>query len=107
LQEVLRLQMDNSFQINYPEQLDSQLVKLSIGGDKEALQNLIHRHQIFIYNLGLKMTKNVEDAEDLTQEVFIKAITALTKFEGKSEFRTWLYRIAVNHFLNITNEKRN
>ncbi len=46
------------------------------------------------------MTKSVEDAEDLTQEVFIKAVTALSKFQGKSKFRTWLYRIAVNHFLN-------
>ena len=97
--------MDNPFQINYTDQIDSDLVKLSIGGDKTALQNLIIRHQLFIYNLALKMTKSVEDAEDLTQEVFIKAITALTKFEGKSKFRTWLYRITVNHFLNTKKSK--
>jgi RNA polymerase sigma factor (sigma-70 family) len=92
--------MDNPFQINYTDQVDLDLVKSAIGGEKKALQNLLIRHQLFIYNLALKMTKSVEDAEDLTQEVFIKAITALTKFEGKSKFRTWLYRIAVNHFLN-------
>jgi RNA polymerase sigma factor (sigma-70 family) len=97
--------MDNPFQINYIDQIDSDLVKLAIGGDKKALQNLIIRHQLFIYNLALKMTKSVEDAEDLTQEVFIKAITALTKFEGKSKFRTWLYRITVNHFLNTKKSK--
>ena len=97
--------MDNPFQINYPDQLDAELVKLAVGGDKGALQNLINRHQVFVYNLGLKMTRSVEDAEDLTQEVLIKAITALTKFEGKSKFRTWLYRITVNHFLNITKRK--
>ena len=97
--------MNNPFQINYADQIDSDLVKLSIGGDKKALQNLIIRHQLFIYNLALKMTKSVEDAEDLTQEVFIKAITALTKFEGKSKFRTWLYRITVNHFLNAKQSK--
>ena len=97
--------MNNPFQINYADQIDSDLVKLSIGGDKKALQNLIIRHQLFIYNLALKMTKSVEDAEDLTQEVFIKAITALTKFEGKSKFRTWLYRITVNHFLNTKKSK--
>jgi RNA polymerase sigma factor (sigma-70 family) len=51
------------------------------------------------------MTRNTEDAEDLTQEVFIKAITALSNFEGKSQFRTWLYRIAVNHFLNTKKRK--
>lgn len=92
--------MDNPFQINYTDQIDSNLVKLAIDGDKKALQNLVIRHQLFVYNLALKMTKSVEDAEDLTQEVFIKAITALSKFEGKSKFRTWLYRITVNHFLN-------
>ena len=97
--------MDNPFQINYPDQVDAGLVKLAIGGDKQALQNLVIRHQIFVYNLALKMTRSVEDAEDLTQEVFIKAITALSKFEGKSQFRTWLYRITVNHFLNSKKRK--
>ena len=97
--------MDNPFHINYPDQVDSDLVNLAINGDKNALQNLIIRHQIFIYNLALKMTKSIEDAEDLTQEVFIKAITSLSKFEGKSQFRTWLYRITVNHFLNAQKKK--
>ena len=97
--------MDNPFQINYPDQVDAELVRLAVGGDKQALQNLITRHQIFIYNLALKMTKNIEDAEDLTQEVLIKAITALSKFEMKSQFRTWLYRITVNHFLNTKKRK--
>lgn len=92
--------MDNPFQLNYTDQADTDLVKLAVSGDKKALQNLITRHQLFIYNLALKMTKTVQDAEDLTQEVFIKAITGLAKFEGKSKFRTWLYRITVNHFLN-------
>jgi RNA polymerase sigma factor (sigma-70 family) len=97
--------MDNPFQINYPDETDTELVKRAISGDKKALQNLIIRHQIFIYNLAFKMTKSIEDAEDLTQEVFIKAITALIKFEGKSKFRTWLYRITVNHFLNSKKRK--
>ena len=97
--------MDNPFHINYPDQVDTDLVKLAISGDKNALQNLIIRHQTFIYNLAFKMTKSVEDAEDLTQEVFIKAITSLSKFEGRSQFRTWLYRITVNHFLNAQKRK--
>jgi len=97
--------MDNPFIANYPDQTDAKLVALAIEGDKKALQNLILRHQVFIYNLALKMSGNIEDAEDLTQEVFIKAITALGKFEGKSSFRTWLYRITVNHFLNTRKRK--
>jgi len=97
--------MDNPFQIDYTDQLDTDLIKLSIHGDKKALQSLVVRHQSFVYNLALKMTRSVEDAEDLTQEVFIKAITGLSKFEGKSKFRTWLYRITVNHFLNAKKRK--
>ena len=97
--------MTDFFSNNYTDFEDTKLVQLSIDGDKKALQALIVRHQLFVYNLALKMSGNVQDAEDLTQEVFIKIITALGKFEGKSKFRTWLYRITVNHFLN--NKKKN
>jgi len=97
--------MDNPFSIHYPDQVDSELIKLAVNGDKKALENLILRHQVFVYNLSLKMSHNTDDAQDLTQEVFIKAITALGKFEQKSSFRTWLYRITVNHFLNTRKRK--
>ncbi len=97
--------MDNPFSEQYSDYKDIKLVRLGTKGDKKALQNLIVRHQLFVYNLALKMTNNTEDAEDLTQEVFIKAITSLSKFEGKSNFRTWLYRITVNHFLNSKKRK--
>lgn len=97
--------MDNPFAKQYSDYKDLTLVELGIKGDKKALQNLVVRHQLFVYNLALKMTSSTQDAEDLTQEAFIKAITSLSKFEGKSKFRTWLYRITVNHFLN--DQKRN
>ncbi len=92
--------MENPFLKEYSDFEDIKLVKLGINGDKKALQNLIVRHQLFVYNLALKMTSNTQNAEDLAQEAFIKAITNLSKFEGKSNFRTWLYRITVNHFTN-------
>lgn len=98
--------MENPFQLNYTDRTDSELVLLATQGDKKSLENLISRHQIFVYNLALKMVRNTMDAEDLAQEVFIKAITALGKFEGKSSFRTWLYRITVNHFLNARKRKQ-
>ena len=98
--------MDNPFNTYYPDHIDTELINLAVSGDKQALQNLILRHQIFVYNLALKMSRNRHDADDLTQEVFIKAITSLTRFEGKSNFRTWLYRITVNHFLNTKKRKQ-
>ncbi|MEL0650442.1 RNA polymerase sigma factor [Algibacter sp. TI.3.09] len=97
--------MTDFFSDNYTDYNDTELVDLSIDGNKKALQTLIIRHQLFVYNLALKMVGNVADAEDITQEVFIKVITALAKFNGESKFRTWLYRITVNHFLN--NKKKN
>jgi len=97
--------MNNPFQIAYPDEEEANLVKLTIEGNKNAAEKLILNHQVFIYNLALKMTRSVEDAQDLTQEVFLKALSALSKFKGKSKFRTWLYRIAVNHFLNAKKGK--
>ncbi len=98
--------MENPFHLHYTDQVDSDLVTLATRGDKKALESLITRHQVFVYNLALKMTRQSEDAEDLTQEVFIKAITSLAKFKGKSSFRTWMYRITVNHFLNTRKKKQ-
>lgn len=74
------------------------LIEQAIGGSQAALRELVEQHRPFVYNLALKMFGQRQDAEDLTQEVFIKAITALGTFRGHSAFRTWLYRITVNHF---------
>ncbi len=75
------------------------LVRRSLDGDTKSLRELIERHQPFVFNIAMKMFGHRENAEDLTQEVMIKVITSLRSFRGESEFRTWLYRIATNHFL--------
>ena len=89
----------------YADMSDTELVQASLAGVKEALQHLILRHQAFIYNVAWKMVLNPQDAEDITQEVFIKAITSLAQFEGRSAFRTWLYRIAFNHILAMKKQR--
>jgi RNA polymerase sigma factor (sigma-70 family) len=71
------------------------------GGDRDALESLVKRHQAWIYNIVLRMIYLPEDAEDITQEILIKVIAKLSTFKGRSGFRTWLYRIAVNHVLNM------
>src|SRR5882724_7010320 len=70
------------------------------GGDREALEALVRRHQPWIYNIAVRMLYHPQDAEDATQEILIKALTGLGSFEGRSSFRTWLYRIVFNHVLN-------
>jgi RNA polymerase sigma factor (sigma-70 family) len=79
---------------------DEILVVQSLQGDRKSLEGLVGRHYRFIYNVVLKMLSNKEDAADITQEVVIKLITKLDSFKHNSAFRTWLYKIIVNHVLN-------
>lgn len=80
---------------------DRELVQLAKGGSRAALEELVVRHQAWIYNLALRMAHHPEDAKDATQEVLIKLFTRLSSFDGRSSLRTWLYRIVVNHLLNM------
>ena len=79
---------------------DAALVARARAGEREALEDLVRRHQAWIYNIAVRMLSHPQDAEDATQEILIKALTALSSFEGRSSFRTWLYRIVLNHVLN-------
>src|SRR5215475_7491079 len=83
------------------EQDDRALVAGAQQGDSRALEELVGRHQRWIYNIAVRMLGHPQDAEDATQEILIKALTRLSSFEGNSRFRTWLYRIVVNHVLNM------
>ena len=78
---------------------DRLLVKRAVEGSRDALHRLVERHQPFVYNIALKMFGRRGDAQDLTQEVFVKVITSLKTFRHASSFRTWLYRMTVNRFL--------
>lgn len=80
---------------------DHELVEQIRAGNRDALEMLIKRHQSWIYNIVQRMVYIPHDAEDITQEILIKVITKLSTFEGRSSFRTWLYRIVVNHVLNM------
>lgn len=80
---------------------DEALVSKGQSGDMDALDALVRRHQSWVFNLALRMVWRRDVAEDATQEILIKAVTKLSTFEGNSAFRTWLYRIAVNHLLNV------
>ncbi len=80
---------------------DEELVSKAQAGDKHALEKLVCRHQPWIFNIAIRMIWRRDLAEDATQEILIKAFTKLSTFRGLSRFRTWLYRIAVNHLLNM------
>jgi len=76
-------------------------------GDVNAFEDLVIANQRSIYNLCLRMTKNPDDAYDLSQEAFIRAYNNLTSFKGESSFSAWLYRLASNICIDfLRREKR-
>ena len=89
----------------YDEGKDRALVSEACAGSTQAMEELARAHQRFIYNIALRMVRDAHDAADLTQEILLKMLTNLSKFENKSSFRTWLYRMAVNHFISATRKR--
>ncbi len=84
---------------------DYNLIQQSLKGSKRALECLIKKHHDWIYNIALTFVGDKEEAKDLTQEVLIKIATKLDTFKQKSSFKTWVYRILKNHFLNMKRGK--
>jgi len=74
--------------------------------DKGEFAKLVDAHSNKIYRLALKMLGNVQDAEDILQETFIKAYNNIDGFEGRSKITTWLYRIAVNESLMLLRKRK-
>lgn len=82
------------------------LVAQAKAGDKRAFGELVRRYRDRILALCLHLTGNEGDAEDITQEVFLRAYRALPQFEGRSQFFTWVYRMAVNRSLNARRDRK-
>ncbi|MFO1008382.1 MAG: RNA polymerase sigma factor [Planctomycetaceae bacterium] len=93
--------MHNPFAEVVDESMDAELIEQAKSGSRAALEGLVLRHQAWVYNIAVRMVFHRQDAEEVTQEVLIKAITRLSTFQGNSQFRTWLYRITANHVLNM------
>lgn len=79
---------------------DPALIEKTKQGDREAFGKLVEKYKQQIYFIAYRMTNNHADADDLSQEAFIKAYRAIGKFRQRANFSTWLYRIAVNTTIN-------
>jgi RNA polymerase sigma-70 factor (ECF subfamily) len=90
-----------------PHQSDRELVEAARGGDAEAFGTLVRRHQRRIFRLTAHLLRSPAEAEDVTQETFVRAYGALGRFDGRSEPFTWIYRIAVNLSLNVIRSRKN
>ncbi|SNX55123.1 sigma-70 family RNA polymerase sigma factor [Thermoanaerobacterium sp. RBIITD] len=84
----------------------NELLNLAKNGDINAFETVISNYQNYIYNIIFRIVGLKEDALDLTQETLIKAYINLNKFKGNSEFKTWLYKIAVNVSLDFIRKKK-
>jgi RNA polymerase sigma-70 factor, ECF subfamily len=85
---------------------DSAQVALALGGDQDAFRVLVERHSRTLFRLAHRMTGNEQDAEEVVQEAMLRAYRRLDKFEARSNFGTWLYRIAVNCSLDMMRKRR-
>jgi len=91
----------NPFGEQYNEEQELQLIQKSIEGNRKALNKLLERHNLFIYNVAIKMLGNLPEAQDLSQDILIKVTTNLAKYDPeKGKFRSWLYRLAFNYILD-------
>src|ERR1700676_3445817 len=85
---------------------EAQLVSAAKAGNTSAFEELVNRYERKIFRLGMNITQNREDAEDVMQEAFLKSYKNLDRFQGDSRFYTWLVRIAVNEALMKLRKRR-
>ncbi|MGB5285963.1 MAG: RNA polymerase sigma factor [Polyangiales bacterium] len=83
----------------------AELVARAKGGDSAAFDELVRTYRPRVYALALHLTGQASDADDITQDAFLKAYHKLPEFEGRSEFFTWIYRITLHRALNAKRDK--
>ncbi|MDP3921181.1 MAG: sigma-70 family RNA polymerase sigma factor [Candidatus Omnitrophota bacterium] len=74
-------------------------------GDLQAFNEIYRSSAGFVYSIALRMARNTADAEEITQDVFVKAYKNLKAYEGRSSFKTWIYRIAMNTAINFCKKR--
>lgn len=85
---------------------DMDVISRVIRGDQQAYAELVHRYKDYVFTLALRFCKNREDAEEVSQDIFIKVYRSLADFKGTSRFSTWLYTITYNTSITFLRKKR-
>ncbi len=85
---------------------DNELISKVLSGDQQAYATLVTRYQNYVFTLSLRFTKNREDAEEVSQDIFVKAYRALADFRGASKFSTWLYTIVNTTCITFLRKKK-
>jgi len=85
---------------------DNEIISKVLTGDQQAYAGLVNRYQNYVFTLTLRMIKNREDAEEVAQDIFIKAYRSLPNFRGDSKFSTWLYTIVNTTCITFLRKKK-
>jgi len=85
---------------------DSEIIGLVLKGDRNAYALLVERYKSYVFTLTLRFTKNREDAEEVSQDIFVKAYRSLADFKGTAKFSTWLYTIVNTTCITFLRKKR-
>lgn len=85
---------------------ERQLIQQVRDGNARAFTPLVERHMRQVYNVAFSIVRDHDEANDVAQETFIRAYRAINSFRGDSEFRTWIYRIAMNLSLNVQRRRK-
>src|ERR1044071_6325497 len=85
---------------------DTEIISQVLNGDQQAYALLVNRYQNYVFTLALRFTRNREDAEEVSQDIFIKAYKALADFRGASKFSTWLYTIVNTTCITFLRKKK-
>jgi len=85
---------------------DHSILRAVLAGDKDAYGELVTRHSANVFRVAYRITGNEADADEVVQESFLRGYQRLPDFESRSQFSTWIYRIAVNCALNMINKKK-
>jgi len=85
---------------------DHALIRAVLAGHKDAYGVLVARHGESIFRVAFRITESESDAEEIAQETFLRGYRGLAEFDARADFRTWIYRIAVNCALQVLNKRR-
>ncbi len=88
-------------------EIDIEYIQRVQNGDTVAFRYLVAQYQDMVFTIALKIVGSKEEAEDVAQEVFVKCFKSLNRFNQKSQFSTWLYRITYNHSIDTLKKNKN
>jgi RNA polymerase sigma factor (sigma-70 family) len=92
--------------VTYVELTDTEIIRRVLSGEQALFAQLVQRYQSYVFTLVLRFTDNREDAEEISQDVFVKAYRSLADFRGDAKFSTWLYTIVRTSCITFLRKKK-